>query len=266
MDVSVLREVAAHHEITARQGELLDIGGHLLPWMVAHGYPVHTFTVESMGDLGNISSYVQTLSDALCGQFPSLHPYMQEHPEAPARCYIDPTSWDMADQISGLSLREKVARKMVKLYAPLRIGRYVRIEPGVTLSTCNIDDECLVQRGASIMRSSIGEGSFIGPHSWLIDTVVGMMASIRSNAEKPVSLTASCALGDEVTLYPGVQLSNQVAVYPRMVIPTGVKLDRPTLVTSPDDLPASAYPHAPLPLPALPDFGSLGTTTTALRW
>jgi NDP-sugar pyrophosphorylase family protein len=245
MDPRVLRKLADDPAIRQRPNRMFDIGGHFLPWLVKAGYPVYQFQIDRLGDLGNIPSYLQTMCEVLDGQFPSVSPLLPAHPALPGRAVIDATSWEMTDPLSDLSLQEKVARGLVTLQAPLRIGKYVRVEPGVTLASCNIDDECLIQRGATIVRSSIGESSVIGPLSHLQNVVTGMMVTIASTPEHPVTLSGETALGDAVVIHPGVTLSGRVTVFPRVSIPAGVRVTAPTEITSTTALLMAASRPAP---------------------
>jgi hypothetical protein len=44
------------------------------------------------------------------------------------------------------------------------------------------------------------------------------------------------ALGDEVTVYAGVQLAGDVSVYPRLKIPAGIQVPPGTEITGPADV------------------------------
>ncbi len=246
MDPDLLRHLAAHPAICDRKQHALDIGGHLLPWLVKQGYPVYQHQINRMGDLGNIPAYLQTMTEVLNGQFLSMDPLLPHYPGMPDGLMIDPTSWNMCDAASGLSLQEKVARGLVVLHAPLRIGKYVKVEPGVTLSSCNIDDECVLKAGAMISNSSVGEGSIIGVNSHLHDCVTGMMVNLQSTWDSPVSLHG-VALGDEVVIQHEVTLIGRITVHPRLDIPAGICLTSPVEIT-PASLQSIISQHAtPLP-------------------
>ena len=224
IDPLVLRGIARHPDILAMRGSHFDIGGDLLPWLVAHDFPVYTYKVGRMGDLGNIPSYIETLVDVLQGHFPAMLPLLGEETTSHNGMFIDPTSLEMTDPRSHLTLREKINKKMVVLRPPLRIGKYVRVYPDVTLSECNIDDECEIHEQAVIRRASIGEGSFIGACSHLEDVVTGMMVELLSEEYTPVSLSRYTALGDSVLVECGVTMTDHVTVYPQLKVPSHVTL------------------------------------------
>lgn len=219
-DATALREICRHPDIVAMRKRQCDIGGDLLPWLVAHGYLVQTFAIDRMGDLGNIPCYLETMVDALHARFTSLalspcpltgHPGLM----------IDPTTLNLRDPISRLTLAEKIECGLVDLRAPVRIGKYVQIFPGVTLAACNIDDECEVYENATITHSSIGAGSLIGPSALIEQTLTGIMVDVQSTAKAPVSLRGTVALGDEVVVQRGVTLENGASIYPRLCVPAG---------------------------------------------
>jgi NDP-sugar pyrophosphorylase family protein len=219
IDSLALRGIAQHPDILAMRGAYFDIGGNLLPWLVEHGYPVYTFPVQRMGDLGNIPSYLETLVDVLSGHFPAMMPFLGQDASIQEGLFIDPTSLAMTDPLSGLTLQAKIAQQLVTVRPPLRIGKYVRVYPHATLSACNIDDECEIHEHASIVRASIGDGSIIGPYCDITDTVTGMMVALLSEHEAPITLSRFAALGDSVVVGSGVTMRDHVTVYPQLAIP-----------------------------------------------
>ena len=69
VDASALRGIAEHPQIAELRRRRLDFGKDLLPWMVGHGYPVYAHPVRRIGDLGNVRDYIDTMVDALHGNF-----------------------------------------------------------------------------------------------------------------------------------------------------------------------------------------------------
>jgi NDP-sugar pyrophosphorylase family protein len=219
MDPFVLRAIALHPAIQTLRASYFDLGKDLLPWLVEHRYPVYTFPVNRMGDLGNIPSLLETLGDVLHGHYPAMTPLLGTEIPTGTGMFIDPTSLSMSDPLSGLPLHVKMSNGMVTLHPPLRIGRYVRIYPGAHLAECNIDDECEIHEHVTIRRSSVGEGSCIGAFAHLEDTVTGMMVEMHSEKAAPVSLSHFTALGDSVSVGQGVTLTDHITVYPQITIP-----------------------------------------------
>ncbi|MHB9133254.1 MAG: sugar phosphate nucleotidyltransferase [Armatimonadota bacterium] len=224
MDSMTLREISRHPDVVAMRKHQFDIGGDLLPWLVENGYPVCTYQIGRMGDLGNIPSYLETMIDILHGRFPSINALMPQIYPGSNHIQVDPESLAMTDPISRLTLGEKLERGLVELRPPVRIGKYVRVYPGVVLSECNIDDDCEICENATILRSSIGSGSLIGPYSHIEDTLTGTMVEVQSTADAPISLSRHVALGDEAVVQGGVSLAESVTIYPRLKVPSGILL------------------------------------------
>ncbi len=213
-----------------------DIGGDLLPWLVENGYPVYCFQVGRMGDLGNIPSYLETMVDVLHGRFPSMTSMMPEVYPGSDHILIDAESLEMSDPISRLTLAEKLEQGLVELHPPVRIGKYVRIYPGVVLGECNIDDDCEVLEQSVIIRSSVGSGSLVGPYSHIEDTLTGIMVELQSSRDLPVSLQHFAAIGDEVVMRGGTALANAVTIYPRLKVPTGIRVPPNTEIESAEQM------------------------------
>ncbi len=222
-DIAALREIGRLPEINEKRLHSFDIGGDLLPWMVAHGCPVQTFAIGRMGDLGNIPSYLDTMLDVLRGNFYSINPCVLEDDACADHLMIDPVTLALRDPISNLTLAEKMQRGIVHITPPVRIGRYVRIFPGVTITDSNIDDDCEIFEGATILRSSVGPGSLIGAGSYLEDALLGFMVDLQSTPEHPIRLTKRTALGDEVVVRAAVNLEGAV-IHPRLKLPAGIRI------------------------------------------
>ena len=90
------------------------------------------------------------------------------------------------------------------------------------ISESNLDGDVEVREGAYISRSQIRDGAIVGPGARLRSVVVGSMTEIRSEHGSPTVIQDYVALGDEVTVYAGVRLQGDIAVYPRLKIPNGI--------------------------------------------
>jgi NDP-sugar pyrophosphorylase family protein len=236
MDALALREIADDPELRALRGRHLDIGGDLLPWLVRKGYPVYAHRIGRMGDLGNIPSYLETMLDVLHGRFRSLSALMPQVYPGSNYIVIDPESLEMTDPVSKLTLAEKLERGLVELQPPLRIGKFVRVYPGARLAHCNIDDECEIREGTTIVRSSVGSGSIIGPYSTIEDTLTGIMVELKSTQQAPVMLRRYVAIGDEVVLRGPVQVSDGVTIFPRLRIPSEIHIPAGTEIETSEQI------------------------------
>ncbi|MEI6519647.1 MAG: NDP-sugar synthase [bacterium] len=228
IDTRRLREISKEPICNKMRQQKLDIGGDLLPWLVAAGYPVSVNEIGRMGDLGNINSYLHTMVETLTGKFTSMKSLMCKVYNCQQGCLqgnmIDQESLDLTDPITNLTLAQKIEQGLVKLISPVRIGKYVQIYPGTVLHECNIDDDCEIFENVSVIRSSLGAGSILGPHSYVEDTLTGIMVELHSTKEEPIEMRGYVAVGDEVVIRGGVKLSDGVTIHPRLKVPAGVRI------------------------------------------
>jgi NDP-sugar pyrophosphorylase family protein len=236
VESSRLRELARRPEIERLRERRLDFGKDLLPWLVGAGEPVFAFPVRRIGDLGNVQDYVETMVAVLRGEFESVDRLLGPPFDPDRHVWIAPESLAMRDSTSGTTLAEKIADGSVEIGPAVRIGRFCEIHPGVRISESNLDDDIEVHREAVIERSQIRDGAIVGAGARISEAVVGSMTEIRSEPFNPTVVERFVALGDEVTVYPGVELSDDVAVYPRLKLPTGIRIPRGTDVTGPADV------------------------------
>lgn len=232
VDSARLREVCRDDVVREMRQHSFDIGGNLLPWLVAQGYPVHAYQVKRMGDLGNIPSYLETMQDVLNGKFPCMNSLNFPGCFASDQMLVERQSLEMVDPVSHLTLEEKIIRGLITIVPPVRIGRYVQIYPGAVLSACNIDDDCEIYENVTITRSSIGAGAIIGPGAVVEDTLSGIMVELESSLQAPIHLRNYVAIGDEVVIREGVTLSDATMIHPRLKIPTNTVIPPGTEVAS----------------------------------
>ena len=236
VDSAALRAVAGHRQIAALRRSRLDFGKDLLPWLVQNGHRVHAHTVNRIGDLGNAQDYLETMVDCLQGHFGSVSRHLGPPFDPDRRVFIAPESLYMRDEVTGKTLAEKLSEGSVTIGPAVRIGRFCEIGPGVVISESNLDDDVEVREGAFVSRSQIRDGAIVGTRATLRSVVVGSMTEIRSTARTPTVLEDYVALGDEVTVYPGVRLTGGASVYPRLKVPSGIEVPPGTELTSADDI------------------------------
>jgi NDP-sugar pyrophosphorylase family protein len=236
VDATRLRELASHPDIQRLRERRLDFGKDLLPWLVGHGYRVHAFPVRRIGDLGNVQDYIETMFEVLDGRFESVDRLLGPPYDAERHVWIEPETLSQRDATSGKTLAEKISDRSVEIGPAVRIGRFCEIHPGVRISGSNLDDDIEVQRDAVIERSQIRDGAIIGPSARIVEAVIGSMTEVRSEPFHPTTIEGFVALGDEVTVYPGVRLANGVAIYPRLKLPSDIRIPEGTDVTGPADV------------------------------
>ncbi|HZD80257.1 MAG TPA: NDP-sugar synthase, partial [Actinomycetota bacterium] len=221
VDASVLRSLADDPAVRAMRERRLDFGKDLLPWLVESGHPVYAFPVRRIGDLGNVQDYIETMTDALRGNFESVDRLLGPPFDPERHVWIAPESLAMRDSTSGATLAEKIADGSVRIGPSVRIGRFCEIHPGVRIVESNLDDDIEVHRDAAIERTQIRDGAIVGAAARISEAVVGSMSEVRSEPYNQTMIEDGVALGDEVIVYPGVHLSGDVSVYPRLKLPSG---------------------------------------------
>jgi len=236
VDSAVLRQVASNREIATMRRERLDFGKDLLPWLVREGYPVYAHAVPRIGDLGSARDLIETMVDALYGNFASVDRLLGEPFDAEHHVWIAPETLAMRDAQTGTTLEEKIAKGQVQIGPAVRIGRYCEIGPDVTIRESNLDDDVEVMAGATVLRSQVRDGAIIGASARLSEVVVGSMSEVRSDAMHPTVIEDLVALGDEVVIYPGVRLAGDIGVYPRLKVPSGIMVPSGSDVTGPADV------------------------------
>jgi NDP-sugar pyrophosphorylase family protein len=236
MDTVALRTLSGNEQIEALRRTRLDFGKDLLPWLVGNGYPVHAFPVRRIGDLGNVRDYLETMCEVLRGEFEAVDRLLGPPYDAENHVWIAPETLAMRDSTSGRTLAEKLAEGLVTIGPAVRIGRFCEIHPGVEIVESNLDDDIEVHRGASIRRSQIRDGAIVGASARLSEVVAGSMCEIRSEPYNPTVIEGYVALGDEVTVYPGVRLEEDVSVYPRLKLPSGIRVAPGSEITGPADV------------------------------
>jgi NDP-sugar pyrophosphorylase family protein len=236
VDSAALRRVASHPEVAALRRYRLDFGKDLLPWLVENGHGVYAHTVNRIGDLGNAEDYVETMVDALQGNFGSVTRHLGLPFDPDRRVWIAPESLYMRDELTGKTLAEKMSEGIVTVGPAARVGRFCEIGPGVVIAESNLDDDVEVREGAYVSRTQVRDGAIIGAGARLRSSVVGSMTEIRSTVRNPTVLEDYVALGDEVTVYAGVHLAGGVSVYPRLKVPTGIRVPPGAELANADDV------------------------------
>ncbi len=236
VDSALLRKVADDPELASMRRTRLDFGKDLLPWLVARGHPVYAHTVRRIGDLGNVEDYVDTMVEALHGNFESVRRLLPPPFDPGRHVWIAPESLSMRDALTGKTLSEKLAEGLVTIGPSVRIGRFCEIGPGVVIQESNLDDDIEVREGAYLSRTQVRDGAIVGPGARLRNVVVGSMTEIRSHQANPTVVEDYVALGDEVLVYAGVHLAGDISVYPRLKIPNGIRVPKGTELTGAADV------------------------------
>ena len=231
-----LREICRHPDVEKLREERLDFGKDLLPWLVGNGHPVYVHPVRKIGDLGNVEDFLETMVDVLHGRFESVDRLLGPPFDPERNVWIAPETLQLRDEVSGMSLEEKIAAGTVTIGPAVRIGRFCEIEPGVTITESNLDDDVEIRQGARVERSQIRDGAIVGAGARLSEVVVGSMSEVRSELDTPTTIERLVALGDEVTVHAGVTMSDDISVFPRLKIPVNIRIPPHTEVAGPADV------------------------------
>ena len=236
IETEPLREICRHPDVEKLREERLDFGKDLLPWLVGNGHPVYVHRVRKIGDLGNVEDFLDTMVDVLHGRFESVDRLLGPPFDPERNVWIAPESLQLRDDVSGMSLEEKIVAGTVTIGPAVRIGRFCEIEPGVTITESNLDDDVEIRQGARVERCQIRDGAIVGAGARLSEVVVGSMSEVRSELDAPTTIERLVALGDEVTVHAGVSMSDDISVFPRLKIPANIRIPPHTEVAGPSDV------------------------------
>ncbi len=220
VDCAALRLAAHDPGLAQLARQRLDWGGDLLPWLVSNGHVVMSAPIRAMGDLGSVRDYLITMQEVLAGQYPWMSRTFGETVPSLTRCWIHESSLRAKDEITGLTLEEKLRHGLVHIGPNVRIGRGVEIGTGVHISDADIGDDVDLGSHCRIEGTAIRNASIVGEGALLRNSYLGSMVEIHSTLDRPTMIVDFSALGDEVTVFHGARLSS-VAVPPRTRVPGG---------------------------------------------
>jgi NDP-sugar pyrophosphorylase family protein len=236
LDSAGVRKYALDDEVSAMRERSLDFGSDFLPWLVAKDLPVNVYPVRRTGDIGTVVGYLDTMVDLLRGEFKSLSPLIGEPYDRERRIWIPQETLEYRDDISGMTLVEKLDRGLVEIGDNVRLGKYVELAPGVRIHDSNIDDGVDIGENVDIRRSAVRDGAIIGPNALLRDCYIGSMVEVRSTPESPTMLEEYVAVGDEVVIQPGCRIFDRVSIYPRLKIPGSAAIPPGAEIRDADDV------------------------------
>ena len=174
--------------------EVYDFSRHLFPRLLRNQEPVFACELDGYWcDIGNLTQYRNAHYDALLG-----------------KANLDIGGKEVA---KGIWLGEDVEiHKSVKLAAPVFVGEGTDVRRNVILGGCSvIGDESLVDEGASISRSILGSGTFIGRATNVTDCVIGNGYHVLDQMSVQNRVIVD---GAEKQMYPIWDLPDDVAPEP----------------------------------------------------
>jgi len=183
--------------------EPYDFSKQLFPDLLARGKPLYGHTIGSYWqDIGNLDQYRQANVDALEGT--------------------------VSLEIPGIRLRDNVylgdgvqLLDLSQIQGPAFIGNFCKIEEGARIEAYSVlGSNTVVKEGATIARSVLDAGSYVGRSARVEGAIVGKRVDIRSHAviNEGVAVGDECTIGAEAVVAPGVK------VYPFKTVEAGAVL------------------------------------------
>ncbi|HEX3647962.1 MAG TPA: NDP-sugar synthase [Pseudonocardiaceae bacterium] len=218
VDCRYLRSLFRSGRLVGMLGSRLDWGRDLLPWLVASGAPVRVWPIERFGDVGSPRDYLDTMRAVLAGDYPQLTKMLAT--QSADQSWVHQSSLRLRDPMTGRTLAERIRLGQVDIGPGVRIGQDVEIGTGARITNSDIADGVDVGEGCDLRGVACMPGAMVGPHARLRDTYVGTMALLDSVADRPVHADGYTAIGDEVTVGPGVRLSGAI-IHPGLTVIRG---------------------------------------------
>lgn len=236
LDSPAVRKYGQDPEVVRLRWRQLDFGMDFLPWLVGADVPVYAYPADRTGDLGTVVDYIDTMVAMLRGQFRTLVPLMGKAFDEERRIWIHPDTLAFRDEISGKTLEEKLEEGLVEIGSNVRLGRYVEVGPETRITDSNVDDGVDIGEGTEIRRSAIRDGAIIESFARISQSYIGSMVDIRSSRDRPTVLEGYVGVGDEVVVQQGVRLVGRISVFPRVKIPSGVRIPEGSEIRDAEDV------------------------------
>ncbi len=183
IEPDVLREIP--------EGEEYDWSKNLFPKLLDEGRSVYGYVMEGYWeDIGNIEQYMGAQRDVLDGKVREVEPAGEKLREG---VYAG----------SGAEVDQEA------LEGPVVLGENVRVAPGARVGPYSIlAPGVSVEADATVARSTVGEGSFVGEGAELDGTLVGRSCWLGARTR----LLEGSVLGDGVTVGEGATVVSGVSV------------------------------------------------------
>ena len=186
------------------EGQEYDFAEELFPKLLEEGRPMYGYVMEGYWeDIGNIEQYMSAQKDVLDGKVQGIRPPGEELREG---VYVGRGTQVNEDQLEG----------------PVVLGDDVRVAPGAHIGPYSVlASNISVEAGASVVRSTVAEGSSIGEEAELDGALIGRSCTIGARAR----LLEGSALGDNVEVGEGATVAAGVSVYPGEKIEGGTEVE-----------------------------------------
>jgi mannose-1-phosphate guanylyltransferase / phosphomannomutase len=180
-----------------------DFSKQLFPDLLERGKPLYGHVAEGYWqDIGNLDQYRQANYDALDGR--------------------------VELELSGIRLRDNVLLgegvqlpDLEQIEGPAFVGNFCQVDAGARIGPYTVlGPNVIVKEGATVVRSMVDSGSYVGRSARLEGTILGKGVDVRAHAvlNDGVSVGDECSIGAEATLAPGIK------VYPFKTIEAGAAI------------------------------------------
>lgn len=185
------------------EGQEYDFAEDLFPKLLEEGRSVYGYVMEGYWeDIGNIEQYMGAQRAVLDGEVRGI-------------------------QLPGERLKEgvyvgrRVEVDKERLEGPVVLGDGVRISPDARVGSYSVlAPNVTVEAGASVVGSTVAEGSSIGEEAELDGALIGRSCSIGARTR----ILEGSALGDEVEVGEEATIAAGVNVYPKESIEKGAEV------------------------------------------
>ena len=167
-----------------------DFSKQLFPDLLERGKPILGHVEQGYWqDIGNLDQYRQANFDALDGR--------------------------VELELSGIRLRDNVLLgegvqlpDLEQIEGPAFIGNFCQIDAGARVGPYTVlGPNVVVKEGATVVRSMVDSGSYVGRSARLEGTILGKGVDVRAHAvlNDGVAVGDECSIGAEAVLAPGRQ-------------------------------------------------------------
>lgn len=179
--------------------QVFDFSKDLFPLLLREDKPLFGYIAEGYWtDVGSIDEYVRATRDVLAGKVSG--------------------DWGM-DQQDGVWKEAGVdIDPEAQLHGPIYLGRDVKIMAGAVLhGPTVINDNTVVERRAHIDRSIIWQNTYVGPHSEIRGSLLGMECNIQANAV----IFENAVVSDRTIVGRGAIVQPDVKIWPNKEVEAG---------------------------------------------
>jgi mannose-1-phosphate guanylyltransferase / phosphomannomutase len=186
------------------EGTPYDFSKQLFPDLLERGKPIFGHVATGYWqDIGNLDQYRQANFDALDGS--------------------------VELELSGIRLRDNVLLgegvqlpDLEQIEGPAFIGNFCQVDAGARIGPYTVlGPNVVVKEGASVVRSTVDSGSYVGRSARVEGTILGKGVDVRPHAvlNDGVAVGDECSIGAEAVLAPGVK------IYPFKTIEAGAAIN-----------------------------------------